>query len=96
MQKYVEQVDFLQQINGTNTYSEVFVKDHLPETCDAHQSQYTICTESGKLANEFCPASTKETKSANYVVEKERLGLWTTPGVNITTTSAPTEYCTIQ
>lgn len=79
----------------TNTYSEVFVKDHLPETCDAHQSQYTICTESGKLANEFCPASTKETKSANYVVEKERLGLWTTPGVNTTTTSAPTEYCTI-
>ena len=79
----------------TNTYSEVFVKDHLPETCDAHQSQYTICTESGKLANEFCPTSTKETKSANYVVEKERLGLWTTPGVNTTTTSAPTEYCTI-
>ena len=79
----------------SNTYSEIFVKDHLPDTCDAHQSQYTICTESGKLANEFCPASTKETKSANYVVEKERLGLWTTPGVNTTTTSAPTEYCTI-
>ena len=79
----------------SNTYSEIFVKDHLPDTCDAHQNQYTICTESGKLANEFCPASTRETRSAKYVVEKERLGLWTTPGINTTTTSAPTEYCTI-
>ena len=68
----------------SNTYSEIFVKDHLPDTCDAHQNQYTICTESGKLANEFCPASTRETRSANYVVEKERLGLWTTPGINKT------------
>ena len=57
----------------SNTYSEIFVKDHLPDTCDAHQNQYTICTESGKLANEFCPASTRETRSAKYVVEKERL-----------------------
>ena len=77
----------------SNTYSEIFVKDHLPETCDAHKSQYTICTESGKLANEFCPS--KERRSANYAVEKERLGLWTTPGINSTMGSAPTEYCTI-
>lgn len=77
----------------SNTYSEIFAKDHLPETCDAHKSQYTICTESGKLANEFCPS--KERKSANYAVEKERLGLWTTPGINSTMGYAPTEYCTI-
>lgn len=77
----------------SNTYSEIFVKDHLPETCDAHQSQYTVCTESGKLANEFCPS--KETKSANYVVEKERLELWSTPGINTTMGAVPTEYCTI-
>ena len=77
----------------SNTYSEIFTKDHVPETCDAHKSQYTICTESGKLANEFCPS--KERKSANYVVEKERLGLWTTSGINSTMGSAPTEYCTI-
>lgn len=77
----------------SNTYSEIFVKDHLPETCDAHKSQYTICTESGKLANEFCPS--KQRKSANYAVEKERLGLWTTPGINSTMGYAPTEYCTI-
>ena len=77
----------------SNTYSEIFTKDHVPETCDAHKSQYTICTESGKLANEFCPS--KERRSANYVVEKERLGLWTTSGINSTMGTAQTEYCTI-
>ena len=77
----------------SNTYSEIFTKDHVPETCDAHKSQYTICKESGKLANEFCPS--KERRSANYVVEKERLGLWTTSGINSTMGTAPTEYCTI-
>lgn len=77
----------------SNTYSEIFVKDHLPDTCDAHQSQYTVCKESGKLANEFCPST--ERKSANYAVEKERLGLWSTPGINTTMGTVPTEYCTI-
>lgn len=77
----------------SNTYSEIFVKDHLPDTCDAHQSQYTVCKESGKLANEFCPST--ERRSANYAVEKERLGLWSTPGINSTMGVAPTEYCTI-
>ena len=79
----------------TNTYSEIFIKDKLPETCDAHQNQYTICKDSGKLPNEFCPQSSLETKSSNYVVEKERLGLWNTPGINTSTTSAPTEYCDV-
>lgn len=78
----------------SDTYTEVFVKGKLPESCDAHKGQYTICTESGKLANEFCPADKKEVKSTGYIPEKERLGLWDTPGVK-TTTSAPTEYCTI-
>lgn len=77
----------------SNTYSEIFVKDHMPETCDAHKSQYTICKESGKLANEFC--TSKERRTANYAVEKERLGLWSTPGINSTMGSVPTEYCTI-
>ena len=79
----------------TNKYTEVFIEGKLPETCDAHQSQYTICTASGLLANEFCPDSTRQTKSANYVVEKERLGLWNTPGINTTVETAPTEYCTV-
>lgn len=77
----------------SNTYDEIFVEGHLPEDCDAHKSQYTICKESGKLANEYCPS--QERRSANYVVEKERLGLWTTPGINSVMGSAPTEHCTI-
>lgn len=78
----------------SDTYTEIFIKGKLPDSCDAHKGQYTICTESGKLANEFCPADKKEVKSTGYIPEKERLGLWDTPGVK-TTTSAPTEYCTI-
>ena len=79
----------------SSTYSEIFIKDKLPESCDAHKGQYTICKDSGKLVNEFCPADKKEVKSTGYVVEKERLGLWSTPSVKTTTTKAPTEYCTI-
>lgn len=78
----------------TNKYSEIFIKGNLPDTCDAHTGQYTICTESGKLANEFCPSDKTEVKSIGYVYEKERLGLWDTPSAK-TTTTAPTEYCTI-
>ena len=79
----------------SDTYSEVFRKDHLPETCDAHQGLYTICTESGLLANEFCPADKRVTKSEKYIVEKERLDLWNTPSVKSSGEAEPTEYCTI-
>lgn len=78
----------------SNTYSEVFIKGQLPNTCEAHQGQYTICTESGKLANEFCPADKKEIKDTGYIPEKERLGLWNTAGLK-KVTPTPTEYCTI-
>lgn len=77
----------------TNKYSEIFIKGHLPDTCDAHAEKYTICTETGKLANEFC--TQVEEKEAGYIVEKEQLGLWNTPQVKEMTTSAPTEYCTV-
>ncbi len=76
-----------------NTYEEIFVEGHLPEECDAHKSQHTICTESGKLATKYCPST--ERRSANYVVEKERLGLWTTSGINTTMGDTPSEYCAI-
>ena len=79
----------------SNTGTEVFIQGHLPEECDAHKSQYTICTASGKLANEFCPAEDRQTISNNYVVEKERLGLWNTPDVPKGGDSAPTDYCDI-
>ena len=79
----------------TNTYSEEFIKGHLPETCDAHDKQFTVCTESGKLPNEFCPADKLTTKTGKYIVEKERLGIWNTTKVTTTGEDAPTEYCTI-
>ena len=79
----------------TDTYSEVFIKGYLPNTCDAHQSgSYTICAESKLLANEYCPDYDRVTKYSGYVVEKERLGLWNTPGIG-TSEQVPTEYCTI-
>ena len=77
----------------SNTYDEIFIEGHLPEECDAHKSQYTICTESGKLATKYCPS--QDRRSSNYVIPKERLGLWTTPGISSTMGSSPTEYCTI-
>ena len=79
----------------SNTYSEIFIKDNLPESCDDHKGQYTVCSESGKLVNEFCPADKKVTKGNSYIVEKERLGLWYTSTSIASNEKAPTEYCTI-
>ncbi len=78
-----------------NTYSEVFIKGKLPETCDAHDGQYTVCSVSGLLPNEFCPSETLETRQGKYMVEKERLGLWNTHNVTTTGSEAPTGYCTV-
>ena len=78
----------------TQTHSEIFVKGKLPETCDAHTGSYVICKDSGLLANEYCPESSRETKETNYIVEKERLGLWNTPSVGKASTP-PTEYCSV-
>ena len=78
----------------TDKYTEIFVKGHLPETCDAHENTYLICKDSNLLANEYCPESSRENRNYGYVPEKERLGLWNTPDVK-KATSAPTGYCTI-
>ena len=79
----------------SNTYSEIFIKDHLPENCDAHTGQYTVCSESGKLVNEFCPADKRVIKGNKYILEKERLGLWYTANSIPSREKAPTEYCTV-
>ena len=79
----------------SNKYSEIFIKGKLPDSCDGHTGNYTICTASGKLANEYCPDSTRQDKSLNYVLEKERLGLWNTPEINTVVGSKPKEYCTL-
>ena len=80
----------------SDTYYEIFRKGYLPEKCDAHDKTYTVCSESGKLPNEFCPTDKLTTKTEKYIVEKERLKLWNTVNISIKTgEDAPTDYCTI-
>ena len=57
----------------TETYTEMFTSNNLPEKCQGHGTQ-TICEETGKLANEYCVAR----KDVNYggTVPKEQLKLW--------------------
>ena len=57
----------------TNTYTEIFTPDNLPGTCEGHGVE-KLCTESGKLATQYCPS----TKNQSYggVIPKEELGLW--------------------
>ena len=46
---------------GNQVYTEYFAAGTAPtEICD-HHVQATICTESGKIANEFCPEEYKQT-----------------------------------
>ena len=61
----------------TNTYTEIFTQDNLPEQCEGHGSQ-TICSESGLVATEYC-SQYCEVRQNYYgaVLPKEQLGLWT-------------------
>lgn len=77
----------------TDTYKEIFASNNLPEKCQGHGSQ-RLCTESGKIANEYCPS----TKINNYgaTVPKEQLKLWTpVNGKNSTSGTKVEEVCTI-
>ena len=73
----------------TDTYSEVFMSNHIPGDCDAHTNSAKICKDTGLLANEFCP--NVETKYFSYTIEKERLKLWSTSGVG--KSEPPTNIC---
>lgn len=59
----------------TNTYTEIFTADNMPQNCQGHGVQ-GICQASGKIANEFCPADQVKKASFGGVVPKEQLGLW--------------------
>ncbi len=64
----------------TDTYKEMFTSDNLPEKCEGHGSQ-TICSESQKLATDFCSQYVAvETKGFGGVVPKEKLQLWKPAG----------------
>ena len=60
----------------TGSYKEIFTSDNLPGKCEGHGTQ-TICTESEKLATEFCEQYV-ETKPGSFggVPPKEKLQLW--------------------
>ena len=77
----------------TDTYTEIFSSNNLPEECPGHGSQ-TLCTESGLIATPYCPS----TKINNYgaVIPKEQLNLWKTIGGSTNTSGKMvTETCTI-
>ena len=73
----------------TDTYSEIFAKDHVPDDCDGH-STVTICKESGKLATEFCPETVK--KNYGVLIDTEKNAKWS-PAQKVE--EAPTEKCDI-
>ena len=79
----------------TDTYTEMFTQDNLPLKCEGHGTQ-RVCTESGKLANEYCPADKVQTQSYGGTVPKEKLGLWKAIGASSKTGNEKIEEtCTI-
>ena len=78
----------------TNTYSEIFTSDNVPENCQGHGTQ-RICTESGKLANDYCPADKVKTVSYGGVIPKEQLKLWNTINPSKSSSEKIEETCTI-
>ena len=61
----------------SDTYTEIFASNHLPEKCQGHGSQ-SICSESNKVATEYC-SEYCEVKTNYYgaVLPKGQLKLWT-------------------
>lgn len=78
----------------TNTYTETFTTDNVPENCQGHGTQ-KICTESGKAANEYCPADKVKTVSYGGVIPKEQLKLWNTINKSKSSNEKIDEVCTI-
>ena len=74
------------------TYREIFTADNLPERCQGHGTQM-ICSESNKLATEFCEQYCEvQQKPYGGVVPKEQLKFWTPSGAS---ENKMTETCPI-
>lgn len=74
----------------SSTYTEIFVKGTVPDSCDEASSAVEICEDSKLLATEYCPKTT--TEYSGYTVVKERLGLW--KNKKSSSHKVPTEKCT--
>ena len=69
----------------TDTYTETFSQDNIPEKCQGHGSQ-RICSESGKVATDYCAEYCEvTTKTYGAVLPKEQLKLWTPVDRKVTT-----------
>lgn len=77
----------------TDTYSDQFTTDNVPATCGGHGVQ-KICTESGKIANEYCPADKVKNVAYGGTVPKEQLKLWNTLNPSRTGNEKVEETCT--
>lgn len=73
----------------TNTYTEIFERGTIPQSCEGH-TEYKICEETGLLANEYCTKI--KTTQKTYLVEKEKMGLWTT-SANLQENAIPDKTC---
>lgn len=74
----------------TRTETEYFAKGTVPGACEGH-TKLTICKETGKIANEYCP----DVEEKTFLVKpaKENTTLWSTnPGDKY---NIPTENCDI-
>ena len=78
----------------TNTYTETFTTDNVPENCQGHGTQ-KICTESGKVANEYCPADKVKTVFYGGVIPKEQLKLWNTINKSKSSSEKIDGVCTV-
>ena len=78
----------------TDTYTETFTTDNLPQKCEGHGTQ-KICEVSGKIANEYCPAESVKDISYGGTVPKEKLGLWKTLNPSKTGREEVTETCDV-
>ncbi len=75
-----------------DTYKEIFSSNNIPEKCPGHGSQ-TLCAESGKVANEYCP--TRKVNVYGVVSPKEQLNLWKTLSGQRTSGARIEEICDI-
>lgn len=77
---------------GCNAYTEIFVSGTAPKkTCNA-SVKLTICAETGKIANEYCPD--KITKTYASELETEKNAPWKTEGAG-KGGNVPTEICDV-
>lgn len=73
----------------SDTYSEIFSKDSVPEDCDGHNT-VKICKDTGKIATEFCQNT--EEKTYGVVIDTEKDANWSP---KLSGTEAPTDTCDV-